>query len=163
MHRFNNNPSTSTRAVAHALNTSQSTVWRVVHEDGRHPYKLQKVQALKPADYPFRVDYSRWVLNRRAENPEFLFPVLWTDEATFTEGGLFNSRNSHIWAHENPRGVRVHNFQDKFAVNVWAGIVGNWLIGQYLLPSRLNGENYLVFVRDVLPDLLEEQHLVAST
>ena len=135
----------------------------MVHEDGRHPYKLQKVQALKPADYPFRVDYSRWVLNRRAENPEFLFPVLWTDEATFTEGGLFNSRNSHIWAHENPRGVRVHNFQDKFAVNVWAGIVGNWLIGQYLLPSRLNGENYLVFVRDVLPDLLEEQHLVAST
>ncbi|EZA53320.1 hypothetical protein X777_06399 [Ooceraea biroi] len=40
---------------------------------------------------------------------------MWTDEATFTRGGIINHRNSHVWAHENPRTVREYRFQHEFA------------------------------------------------
>ncbi|EZA60798.1 hypothetical protein X777_13787 [Ooceraea biroi] len=39
---------------------------------------------------------------------------MWTDEATFTRGGIINHRNSHVWAHENPRTVREYRFQHEF-------------------------------------------------
>ncbi len=41
-------------------------------------------------------------------------------------------------------------------MNVWAGIVNDFLIGPYLLPTRLNGESYLIFLEQVLPDMLND-------
>jgi hypothetical protein len=39
---------------------------------------------------------------------------------------------------------------------VWAGITGNCMVGPYLLPHRLNGPAYCVFLQEVLPVLLED-------
>ena len=39
---------------------------------------------------------------------------------------------------------------------MWAGIVGDHLIGPYLMPSPLTGRDYVVFLRNVLPDLLDD-------
>lgn len=153
---FEENPSTSTRVVSQELGCSNSSVWRVVHCEGLHPYKLQKVQALNPRDYPRRVECSRWFLNKEIENPMFLEQVLFTDEASFTREGIFNSRNSHVWAEDNPHATLVRGYQEKFSVNVWAGIIGDYLIGPYILPNRLNSPVYLVFLRDILPGLLED-------
>ncbi|KMQ84872.1 hypothetical protein RF55_16973 [Lasius niger] len=69
---------------------------------------------------------------------------------------FFNSRNSHIWADKNPRATALRRDQHQFAVNIWAGIVGDTLIGPYLLPPRLNAYIYLQFLQHVLPDLLED-------
>jgi hypothetical protein len=41
------------------------------------------------------------------------------------------------------------------SVNVWAGIVGDYLVGHYVLPQRLNGQTYHNFVENVLSELLE--------
>lgn len=41
-------------------------------------------------------------------------------------------------------------------MNVWAGIVNDYLIGPYLLPTRLNGRCYRIFLEEVLPELLQE-------
>ncbi|GBM14242.1 hypothetical protein AVEN_167324-1 [Araneus ventricosus] len=39
---------------------------------------------------------------------------------------------------------------------IWAGILGDHLLGPYLLPDRLpNGSKYLDFLQHVLPDLLQ--------
>lgn len=48
------------------------------------------------------------------------------------------------------------SFQDKFSINVWAGIIGRTLIGPHVLPDNLNGENYLHFLQNDLPELLYE-------
>uniref|UniRef100_V5GU21 Transposable element Tc3 transposase n=1 Tax=Anoplophora glabripennis TaxID=217634 RepID=V5GU21_ANOGL len=48
------------------------------------------------------------------------------------------------------------NFQHRFSVNVWAGIVNGILIGPHILPDRLTGEEYLNFLQNHLPNLLEE-------
>ena len=70
----------------------------------------------------------------------------------------FNVPQFQISCSRNRKQVR--GYQQKFRVNVWAGIVGDYLIGLYVLPPRLNAQSYLVFLRDVLPELLEEQLLI---
>ncbi|GFU17002.1 uncharacterized protein TNCV_721921 [Trichonephila clavipes] len=52
---------------------------------------------------------------------------------------------------------------DHFLVNVWAGILGDHLIGPYILPDRLTGPRYLIFVEQVLPELLDSAHVTAAT
>jgi hypothetical protein len=48
------------------------------------------------------------------------------------------------------------SFQHRFSINVWAGIVGERLIGPHLPPNRLQGPSYLRFLRRHLPILLED-------
>ncbi|GFV03492.1 uncharacterized protein TNCV_5060331 [Trichonephila clavipes] len=96
---------------------------------------------------------------------ESLFPdeVLFSDEASFTREGIFNTHNDHIWAVENPHAIRRRAAQIRFSVNVWAGIMGDHLIGPYMFPCRLTGLNYLLFLQQVLPQLLRDEQISAST
>lgn len=48
------------------------------------------------------------------------------------------------------------SFQAKFSVNVWAGVIGRTLIGPHILPDNFNGENYLYFLQNDLPTLLDD-------
>ncbi|GFX86351.1 uncharacterized protein TNCV_2562331 [Trichonephila clavipes] len=70
--------------------------------------------------------------------------VLFTDEASFFERGYFQHHNSHSWAAANPHVTRTRAAQDRFLVNVWAGILGDHLIGPYILPDRLTGPRYRI-------------------
>jgi hypothetical protein len=44
---------------------------------------------------------------------------------------IFNRHNSHVWPEANPLAASVCLHQQHFAVNVWAGIVHDFLIGPY--------------------------------
>ena len=50
LQRFENNPSTSTRAVGQAVGVDR-LVWKVVRQQQLHSFHRQKVQALGPNDY----------------------------------------------------------------------------------------------------------------
>ena len=92
------------------------------------------------------------------------FPhMLFTDDAYFTHDRYFNSRNSHIWDYENPHAIAVRNHQQRFAVNMWAGIVGIHLLGPVILPARLTGAAYLQFLQTALPDLLDNVPLAVRS
>jgi hypothetical protein len=118
------------------------------------------MQGLCVEDFPRRVQFCQWLLQRCLNQPHFVSQVLFTDEASFTRDGFFNCRNSHVWADENPHATVVANHQWRFAVNVWAGIIGDYVIGPYLLPPRLNGHIYRLFLEDVLPELLQDVPLI---
>ena len=45
--------------------------------------------------------------------------------------------------------------QQRFSVNVWAGIAGDFLLGPHVLLPRLNRQTYHVFLDNTLPVLLE--------
>ena len=156
LRRVERDPSTNTRRMARDLRGSSTTVWRVLHQEHLHPYHIARVPSLGPADFAPRVDFCQWILQRCAEDPAFLQLILFTDEATFSRDGVFNCHNSHMWAVENPHGVRERAFQERFSVNVWAGIINGRLIGPYLLPARLTGANYLIFLQEILPELLQD-------
>ncbi|EZA59595.1 hypothetical protein X777_00264 [Ooceraea biroi] len=89
-------------------------------------------------------------------NVSFPDIILWTDESTFTPNGVFNCRNFLYWADENPHVVRQGAFQYRWSINVWAGIIGNQVIGPYFLPPRLTGDIYRNFIMNKLPILFAD-------
>lgn len=149
-------PETSTRKIAAQLNITHVLVWNILREQQLYPYHIQRVQALLPRDFPQRVALCTWIQNKLVINPRFLSQVLFTDEASFSRNAIINFHNNHMWAEENPHAVIENNFQENFSVNVWVGIVGDFLIGPHFLPPRLNGNRYRQFIEYVLPDLLED-------
>ncbi|KFM72950.1 hypothetical protein X975_25428, partial [Stegodyphus mimosarum] len=78
-------PQTSTRAIPRRLQLSHSTVWRLLNENGLHPYHLQRVQALQETDYPLRVHFCHWFLQQCEAQADFPSDVLFKDEATFSQ------------------------------------------------------------------------------
>lgn len=119
---------------------------------GLHPFHYQRVHDLKAEDFQPRVEFCQWILHHQ----NMLRKILWSDEATFSRGKAFNSHNTHFWAQDNPNVVRRTNYQHRFSFNVWAGIIGDVLIGPFILPDRLNARHYLSFLQNELPELLED-------
>lgn len=159
LNRVEENPETSTRKIAEEVNASQQTVLRILHDQQLYPYHIQRVQALLPRDFPQRIRFCQWFLQKIAENQRFLSNVLFTDEANFSRNAITNFHNNHIWSVENPHVITERHFQYQFSLNVWAGIVGDRLIGPVFLPLRLDGETYRDFLENELPVLLEEMPL----
>lgn len=151
------NPRISTRQLARQVAVvSHQTVWRILREAQLYPYHVQKVQALLPTDHPLRTTFCEWLLQKNSRNARFTADVLVTDEAIFTRNGITNLHNTHVWAIENPHAVVRNHFQHRFSLNVWAGIVDERLIGPFILPNRMDGLQYLQFLRNDLPGLLED-------
>jgi hypothetical protein len=83
---------------------------------------------------------------------------LWSEEAAFTREGVFNSHNSYLWTQDNPHVTREWGHQLRWSINVWAGITGNRVAGPYLLPDRLNGPAYCVFLQKCYRCCLKMRH-----
>lgn len=146
----------STRMLARQYSVSQTTVWNILHDNCYYPYHLQRVQGLLVTDFPHREQFCQWFLQQAITYPGFTSSILFTDEATFTRSGIFNFHNSHLWDMQNPHGMVTANHQLRFSRNVWAGIIGDRILGPVFLPRRLTGRNYRRFLRVTLPPLLEE-------
>lgn len=146
----------STRRLSAATLLSRASIHRTIQKENLYPYHFTPVQSLIPVDYPARLQFSRFLLNKHNDDPTFLKKILFTDEATFTRRGIFNWRNSHSWELENPHLPRVTHFQHEFSINVWCGIIGNCFIGPHELPARLNGDMYLHFLENTLEELLDD-------
>jgi hypothetical protein len=97
-----------------------------------------------------------WYRNRVLADNRFAMEILWTDEATFTRNGINNLYTEHIWAHVNSHASTVSRFQYQWRINVWAGIIGNRIIGPTILPATLNAANYMELLRNYVETELEE-------
>ncbi|KAJ8887701.1 hypothetical protein PR048_013919 [Dryococelus australis] len=51
LHHVEQSPSTSMLSVGRSMGVTSSIVWEVLHEQQLHPYHLQRVQSLHPADF----------------------------------------------------------------------------------------------------------------
>jgi len=147
-------PELSTRRLGREVGVSKNTVNRVLTEQLLHPYHKQPVQDLLPHDPEARLGFCRFVNRHREINVDFGNNILFTDEACFTRRGVTNFHNEHLYADENPHAIKVRHFQQEFKINVWAGIIGNFIIGPVILPQRLTGQIYLDHLENTLPYLL---------
>jgi hypothetical protein len=111
---------------------------------------------LTPSDYPARLQFCQWLLQRCTVQPPFLSSILFTDEAGFCRDGIINFHNNHFWADVNPHGTMHSGHQQRFTINVWAGLIGDVLVGPHVLPRRLTGKRYRNFLENDLAQLLEE-------
>lgn len=107
-----------------------------------------------------RQTFCQWYSNKLNENPYFYKKVLWTDETYFSNSGMFNRRNTHYWARENPHLVVERYNQNRFGFNVWCGILDNRLIGPIIYNGNLNAERYLQLLSGEVEEKLEEIPLV---
>lgn len=156
LHRVEEEAGDSTRRIALREGVDHTTVWRVLKTNQLYPYHLQRVQGLSELDFPAREAFCVWLLETCANDPLFLPSLLFTDEAGFTRDGIFNFHNVHLWHEENPHAIIQSRHQHQFSINVWAGIIGDFLIGPFVLPGRLNGQNYRNFLENDLPNMLED-------
>lgn len=121
---FNVNPTTSTRVAANEILIPKTTIQRVLKENKYHPFKPTIVQGLRETDYPRRLEFSNWFLQKCEQTPNFSRNIIWTDETYFSNCGIFNRHNHHFWATENPHQVTERRLQLRFGFNVWCGIYG---------------------------------------
>ncbi|GFY16165.1 transposase-like protein [Trichonephila clavipes] len=97
-----------------------------VDDSALHPFHYQRVQSLKECDFAPRQAFSQWYLQQRIANLFFAASVLFTDEASFSREGIFNTHKSHSWAAANPHVTRTRAAQDRFLVNIGRGGPVHW-------------------------------------
>ena len=86
------------------------------------------MQELLPAEFNSRQQFARWFMNKNIEDNDFPKYVFFTDEATFSRGGVFDTHNLHMWQDETTHVVHQSHHQHRFSVIVQAGIIGNNLV-----------------------------------
>ena len=135
---------------------SASSVWRILHHQLLCPYHIQRFQVIKITDFLPRLTFCQQIQQQSALDRQFLNNFLFTGKAGFTRDDICTFHNCHVWAAVNPNEVKQARHQQSVSFNVWVGILGDCLIGPHFLPQRLNGEQYLCFLRNDLPNLLED-------
>jgi hypothetical protein len=123
---FNENPTSSTRRSETEIHIAKSTIHDVLKATKYHPYKPKIVQGLQAGDFERRVVFCNWYINRCQEDPDFSNKVLWSDETHFSNCGVFNKKNHHYWAIENPELREPRRLQVRFGFNVWCGLIGKF-------------------------------------
>jgi hypothetical protein len=153
LQRFKDNPSTNTRAVACELDVDRHLVWNVVREQWLHPFHRQKVQAVGPNDYLRREEFARLFVHQSTEKTDFPAIVLFVDEACFSLEWIFNANKSCLGRNKPSCCISSFHYQQRFAVNVRAGNVREFLIGPTVLLPQLNAQIYRVFLEETLEEI----------
>ncbi|KAJ8939148.1 hypothetical protein NQ318_010903 [Aromia moschata] len=135
--RVEADPELSTRRIGAEMEISKDVVHRTLKEQLPHPYHKTPVQDLLIQDPGSRIIFCWAVNTQRQLNENFANMILFTDEACFTRRGITNFHNEHVYADENPHAIKVRHFQHEFRINVWAGIIGNFIVDPVILPQRL--------------------------
>ena len=130
-------------------------VRRALRQKNFRPFHFQRVEDLQEVDFAPRLQFANWILRLEREQENFAKRILFTDHAIFTREGVFNYQSSVHWDPNHPHVINPFLYRDPFGVNVWFGIVSDNLIGPYFIPKPMNCEEFIVFLQEVLPQLLE--------
>lgn len=149
------NPHSSARKLSTELGISRTTLRRIIKKNKYHPYHVQLHQELDQADFEKREHFCHWITAKINERRNFLNTVMFSDEATFHNNGSVNRYNFHYYADENPHFLRTVNNQHRWSINVWGGIIDNFIIGPFFFEGTLTGPVYLNFLENNLPQLLD--------
>jgi len=79
-----------------------------------HPFYIQRIQYLEPADVGSRLDFCHWINS----NPHMIRNIFFNDETHFTRDGVNNIRNSRLLYHDHLHTIFESNYQHSFSVNV---------------------------------------------
>uniref|UniRef100_V5GSI1 DUF4817 domain-containing protein n=1 Tax=Anoplophora glabripennis TaxID=217634 RepID=V5GSI1_ANOGL len=150
-----NNPTISLRNISEETGISYSSCQRMLSDNRFHPFKATIVHHLRPDDYQRRLDFLANFSVLYEEDNTITKKILWTDESRFHNNGVVNMHNCHYWSDVNPNWTKISHNQNIFGINVWCGILDGNLIGPYFYEGKLNGQMYLNFLQNELPELLE--------
>lgn len=159
------NPNESIRRRSQQLGVSQTSLWRILHEDlGLYPYKIKLTQELKPNDHLLRRNFSKWALEKLENATDFYQKVVFSDEAHFWLNGFVNKQNCRIWSSSNPEVMQKMPLYPQ-KITVWCGFHAGGVIGPYFFfndagkPVTVNGERYRSMLKEYFFLQLEDLQL----
>lgn len=144
----------SIREMSSDSDISYSTIRKVLKHYKFHPYKLHLVQSLDYEDFDRREQFCESLSEVIAQDDNYLKNVCFSDESCFTLHGQVNTHNVRYWANENPHIIREQQTQRPQKINVWAGIMGNHMVGPLFYEENLTGELYLQMLEDTINPLI---------
>ena len=106
------------------------------------PYHIRRVPCLSANDFQPRVVFCDWLFLQCAQNPDFATHFLVTNEVCSISSGItnFTTFTHGLWKTFT---YPIAKFQHMFSIYVWTGIIGDFLIGLFVLPPRLTGRRFL--------------------
>ncbi|KYN10478.1 hypothetical protein ALC57_17387, partial [Trachymyrmex cornetzi] len=74
------------------------------------------------------------------------------DKGTFSnnDGSVLSNKFVYVLA-VNPRLMQTVQFQHRWSLNVWCGILGDYLIGPHFFDTTVNSNTYTNFLLNTLP------------
>lgn len=69
------------------------SVQRIMKQIKFHPYEIHFVQELSEDDFDRRLEFSEIMMERIDTDPNFIFNIAYSDEATFQLNGNVNRHN----------------------------------------------------------------------
>lgn len=149
------NPMQPTSNVATVCDVSPRSVQRVLKKNKFHPYKLKILHELMEDDPDRRIEFCEIMMDRLQRNRNYTKTICFSDECTFFLNGKVNRQNVRYWSDANPHVYREGNTQFPQKINVWAGILGNHIIGPLFIDGNLTGILYLEMLQTVEHLILE--------
>lgn len=154
-------PQASIRTASLELGFSYSAIQRILHRHKLHPFSFIRMQKLHPGDFLRRTNFCEDLLIKIQEHDRFLENIIWTDEAKFCQQGVYNGRNRHFWAYENPHMVLEIENQVQFSINVFC-LVMNQEVHYFMYDDNLNGAKYLEILQNTVETFLENLPLARA-
>lgn len=134
----------SVKKLSEGCGVPQTSVYRILKLTKYYPYKIRLLHELDEDDYYRRAEFCELMPNRVLENRNIVYNTCFSDECTFTVAGEVNKHNCRYWSHENHHLYSEQHTQRPQKLNVWAGILGNHIIGPIFI-KELCAELKLVF------------------
>lgn len=147
-------PRNSIRAAEMEIGFSYATIQRVLKDHRMHPYSFIRLQKLYPNDFLRRISFTEDLVLKMQEKDDFLKDIIWTDEAKFCQRGVYNLKNRHFWASDNPHKVYQVEHQIQFKLNVFCLVMDNLCVF-HIYNESLNGEKYLEILQTVVEPFLD--------
>lgn len=150
-------PTSSLRTVAVQTGISHETVRKALKMHKLHPYKMQILQELYDDDFDRRIEFCEFMSRQVNAIPNILPNICFSDECSFFLNGNVNKQNCRYWSDENPHIFREGHTQYPQKVNVWAGILGNAIIGPLFIEGNLTGNLYLNMLEEAIDPLITHE------
>lgn len=145
-------PTRSSRSVGEELGMDHKTVTSIWKKHGFKCYKYSKTQEIFPEDQWRRMEFCETMMEKSNENENFLQNILFSDESSFPLHGKHNPSIVRYWSRENEHRSFQLRTQYPQKLNVWAGILGDHIIGPFFIDGTLNAAKYLELLQNqVLP------------
>jgi transposase len=157
---IDNDDTLSSRAIAETVGISHSKVLKILHTNGLSCYKVQTNQELFEEDKIRRMEFCEDVMERANNENNLLSNILFSDESSFPIHGRQNPSVVRYWSQENQHRTLSLRTQYPQKLNVWAGILGDNIIGPFFIDGNLNGAKYLQLLQNnIIPAVLQLQNV----
>lgn len=149
------NPNTSTRAIANQCHFSKSKVHSILEKDlNFRAFKPKLERFLSETAVQERLEFCEKFLDAVRDSETFLENVLFTDEAMFELNPSFNRQNCRFWGSERPANSSFVVKQFPKKLMVWIGFSKHVIVGPYFFDTSVNADSYLDMICNfVIPEL----------